>query len=115
MAVYMEKRRYDRLESRFDIRVLVDNQYDDINALKFNMTKTVNISASGVLFEYNQPLELNAILNIRFLQPNSFEFFEGHARVVRVEVNPDMTYDIGIEFIDSTDDSTRRLDYFIKK
>ena len=107
-----EKRRYQRVKNELNIKIdLIDDQ--DNNA-GINIGKSANVSASGVLIKYYKPLEVSSIVNVRFLKPGSFDFFEGKARVVRLEMNIDnKTYDIGVQFIGLTNEDENKLNYYL--
>jgi len=79
-------------------------------------TQAKNFSASGILFDYKDPFAINSTVEIEFLKPNSFDFFRTKARIVRVEINPDnKTYDIGVEFVEMSEEEKSQLDYFISQ
>jgi len=109
-----ERRKYIRVRSNFNIKIDIDAK--KIRHFFSNVVKSVDISGSGVLFRYNKLVELGTIIKLTFLMPNSFDFFEGKAKVVRTEINPDnKTYDIGIVFIDLNEDDKDTLNYYVTK
>ena len=109
-----ERRKYIRVKSNFNIKIDIDAK--KIRNFFSNVGKSIDISRSGVLFRYNKLVELGTIINLTFLMPNSFDFFEGKAKVVRTEINPDnKTYDIGIVFIDLNEDDKDTLNYCVTK
>lgn len=109
-----ERRKYIRVKSNFNIKIDIDAK--KIRHFFSNVVKSVDISGSGVLFRYNKLVELGTIIKITFLMPNSFDFFEGKAKVVRTEINPDnKTYDIGIIFIDLNEDDKSTLNYYVTR
>lgn len=109
-----ERRKYIRVKSNFNIKIDIDAK--KIRHFFSNVVKSVDISGSGVLFRYNKLVELGTIIKITFLMPNSFDFFEGKAKVVRTEINPDnKTYDIGIIFIDLNEDDKDTLNYYVTR
>jgi len=109
-----ERRKYIRVKSNFNIKIDIDAK--KIRHFFSNVVKSVDISGSGVLFRYNKLVELGTIIKITFLMPNSFDFFEGKAKVVRTEINPDnKTYDIGIIFIDLNEDDKGTLNYYVTR
>lgn len=110
MSKIKERRNYRRIKGVFNVRV----KEEDDDSLQLSHGKSVNVSAGGILFKYNKPIQLDKIINIRFLRPNSFEFFEGNAKVTRCELSPNSKfYYIGIEFIDLTEEDVKKLDYFL--
>ncbi len=102
----VERRKYPKVERSFDIKGDTERNVGEIGTDPFKIGRSINISASGVLFRYDRLVGPGAIVKVAFLKPNSFEFFQGKARVVRTEIDPgDETYRIGIVFIglDRTD------------
>lgn len=109
-----ERRKYIRVKSNFNVKIDIDAK--KIRHFFSNVGKSIDISGSGVLFRYNKLVELGTIIKLTFLMPNSFDFFEGKAKVVRTEINPDnKTYDIGIVFIDLNEDDKGTLNYYVTK
>lgn len=107
-----EKRRYKRVRSDFNVRLKKADPYKPV--ISMTTAKALNISASGVLFKQNSPAEIGSIVNVKFLKPNSFDFFEGDARVVRVEAGDNEgVYEIGIQFIGLTELDEKKLDYYL--
>jgi len=109
-----ERRKYIRVKSNFNIKIDIDAK--KIRNFFSKVGKSIDISGSGVLFRYDKLVELGTIIKLTFLMPNSFDFFEGKAKVVRTEINPDnKTYDIGIVFIDLNEDDKDTLNYCVTK
>jgi len=111
----IERRKYRRVKGGFNIKIDLE-----INGARssssFVIGKSIDISASGVLFRHDKLIELGKIRKVIFLKPNSFELFEGKAKVVRTEINPDnRTYDIGIVFIGLDKDDEETLNYYVTK
>lgn len=109
-----EKRRYKRIKSEFGVKVdvnkVIEKSLSDISG------QSIDISANGVLFRYKKPLELGSIINIKFLKPNSFDFFQSNAKVVRVELTKENNeYDIGVTFQNLSTEEERKLNYCITK
>ena len=110
----IERRKYQRVKSHFNIKIDRVAESNAGSGSTFVIGKSIDISASGVLFRYDKLIELGEIIKVTFLKPNSFEFFRGKAKVVRTEINPDnKTYDIGIVFIELTQDDTKELNYYV--
>jgi c-di-GMP-binding flagellar brake protein YcgR len=106
-----DKRRYHRIKSDFSVRVKNQNLNREIKSVN---TKTKNVSAAGVLFHFNEPLDVGSIINVKFLKPNSFDFFEGDAKVVRIEMGSGADdFEIGVEFIDLSRSDQQNLAYYI--
>lgn len=107
----MERRKYKRIKKDFKV-CIIEKQKNRINII--NLRKADNVSACGVLIEYEESVDVDTIIKIQFLDHNSFVFFESEARVVRVELNPDnQTYNIGIEFINMSKEDTKKLSNYL--
>ncbi len=105
-----ERRNYKRIKGVFNIRIREEEE----ESLKLSHGKSVDISAGGILLRYSKPIDIGKLINVRFLRPNSFDFFEGNARVIRCEITPDnKAYYIGIEFINLNDEDIEKLNYFL--
>ena len=111
-----ERRKYRRVKSSFNIKVDTDRDIREIGSYSFKIGKSIDISGSGVLFRYDKLVELGTIIKVTFLKPDSFEFFQGTAKVVRTEINPDSaTYDLGIVFIGLDKSDADDLNYYLLK
>ena len=107
-----ERRKYKRVKKEIDVRIILES--DTINLDSVKKVRSKDIGAGGILLQYNNALDLEALVDVSFLKPNSFDFFQGRARVVRVEINPDNeTYEVGVEFLDLTDSDMERLNYYL--
>ncbi|MCU0289940.1 MAG: PilZ domain-containing protein [Acidobacteria bacterium] len=110
MVKHGERRNYRRVRGGFNVRV----KEEEDSSLQLSHGKSIDVSAGGILFRYNKPIQIDKIINVRFLRPNSFEFFEGNAKVTRCELGPSgKFYFIGIEFLELKDDDIKKLDYFL--
>ncbi len=110
MGIMKERRNFTRIKGAFNVRI----REEDDDSLKMSHAKSVDISAGGILLKYSKPINIGKKINVRFLRPNSFEFFEGNARVIRCEVAPDgKAYYIGIEFIELSEENVKKLNYFL--
>ena len=104
-----DKRKYKRIKSDFNVRV---KQFDA--GITISNAKSINVSATGVLFRHDKPLEIGSMVKLMFLKPNSFDFFEGNAKVVRIEMGSgEKAYDIGIEFLELSESDQKKLDYYL--
>jgi c-di-GMP-binding flagellar brake protein YcgR len=107
-----EKRRYKRVKDALNIRIKKLATGHRPAALL--TVRSINLSATGILFKHSEQLELGQIINLKFLHPGSFDFFEGDARVVRIESsNKKDCYEIGVEFIDLHETDLKKLDYYL--
>ncbi len=110
MTDIIDRRRCKRMKGGFKVRIITDENFK----LEKDVGESIDISAGGILLKHDKPIEVNRVVNIRFLRPNSFEFFEGNATVVRCELNPDgKTYNIGIEFNGLSDDEMDKFEHFL--
>lgn len=110
MVEYRERRNYRRVKGIFNVRV----KEEDNSSLQLSHGKSVDVSAGGILFRHNKPIKIDKTINVRFLRPNSFEFFEGNAKVTRCDLSPGAKYYyIGIEFFDLNQDDVKKLDHFL--
>ena len=108
-----ERRNYNRLDEEFNVRVakeVKDNQFMD---MPIDIAKSVNISASGLCLFVKGEVKERDILRITFLKPNTFEFFEGLARVERVIKNKSDSYEVGLSFFNLSTSEMKHLDYYI--
>jgi len=81
--------------------------------LEVDVGKAMDLSATGIQLRLKKPIETGALINITFLKPNTFEFFEGHGKIVRiVESTPESTL-IGVEFVDMSESDKKKLDYYL--
>jgi c-di-GMP-binding flagellar brake protein YcgR len=108
------KRDYVRVHDEFNVRLVKRDDESRLGAMEINASKAVNVSASGLLLTLNEKLDIGSILNITFLKPNTFEFFKGLGKIVRVEKEYDGTYKVGIRFLNLTDEDMKMLDYYIQ-
>jgi len=109
----IERRKYRRVKGGFNIKIDLEVK-GERGSSSFVIGKSIDISASGVLFRHDKLIELGKIIKVIFLKPNSFELFEGKAKVVRTEINPDnRTYDIGIVFLDLDKNDAEDLNYYV--
>ena len=100
-----ENRKYKRIKRSCKVR---------IKSLKnkegHKIAKTRDLSGSGILFNLSNKLEIGDIVEANFYDPVSVRIFQADAKVVRVELNPDNSYDIGIEFIDLKDNEKKTIE-----
>ena len=114
----VERRKYRRAKGSFNVKVDTDRDVREIDSYSFSYSfkigKSINISAGGVLFRYDTLVRLGTIIRVTFLKPNSFELFQGRAKVVRTEIDPDsQTYNIGIVFVGLNKSDAEDLNYYI--
>ncbi|MBN2160196.1 MAG: PilZ domain-containing protein [Spirochaetes bacterium] len=108
------KREYVRVDDEFSVRLVKRDDKSMKNSLEINTSKSINISAKGILVNTDEKLDVGTVINITFIKPNSFDFFKGTGQVLRVEEESDKSYNVAINFIDLTPEDMRTLDYYIK-
>ena len=107
------KREYNRSKKVFNVRIAKRLKEDNFRDLNIDYAKAIDLSASGVLISITEPIKIGEIIRVTFLKPNTFEFFEGLGRVIRIEDNKDGTYFLGINFIDLDKNGKEKLNYYI--
>ncbi|MDJ0840362.1 MAG: PilZ domain-containing protein [Acidobacteriota bacterium] len=90
-----EQRRYERFRTASAVWARpLDGPGD------FQLLESVNISACGLLFDLDHPLELDKRLDIRFELPQHPDLIEASGSVVRVEHKGGDNYYIAVDFIE---------------
>lgn len=113
MGADADRREYRRVHNEFNVRIarqVGDRQFRD---MIIDMAIAVNISAGGLLVAVKESLDLDEKVRVTFLKPNTFEFFEGMAQVMRCEKRHDGAYLIGLQFIELSVAEKKRLNYYI--
>jgi c-di-GMP-binding flagellar brake protein YcgR len=108
-----ERRQYRRVEGQFNVRVAREVNTNTFKDMMIEVAKSVNISANGILIHTKERLEMQEILSVTFLKPNTFEFFEGFGKVVRVEKNKEEAYMVGLHFFNLSTSEINNLNYYI--
>lgn len=114
MTSQEERRSYRRVENRINVRLARQDSASEIGDVMIDVAKSVNISANGMLIHTKERLAMQEVINVMFLKPNSFEFFEGLGRVVRVEENPNNAYMVGLHFFDLSQSEINNLNYYLR-
>src|SRR4030042_2771939 len=99
MAEKETKRDYVRVNDEFNVRLVRMNDTAPHAALEIYNSKSINISGNGLLINTKEKLDGGSILNIQFMKPNTFDFFKGVGKVVRIEQDQDDSFRVGINFI----------------
>jgi hypothetical protein len=107
-------RKYTRINNELSVRVVQVGPTPGSEYLEINASKSINVSANGLLIYTNIRLDVGTTLHIVFMKPNTIDFFKGSGKVVRVEEDHDRTYKVAIKFIDLSPDDVRTLDYYVK-
>lgn len=113
MTVQGERRRYRRIENDFNVRIAREIKSNEFKDLVIDTAKSINVSASGMSVHVCERLDLRELVRVTFLKPNTFEFFEGLARVMRVEERKGNTYTVGLHFFNLSTSEMNNLDYYI--
>ena len=100
-----EKRKFKRIRRSCKVRLKSHK-----NKEEHKIAKTRNLSGSGLLFNLENKLDIGDIVEANFYDPVSVRVFQADAKIVRVELNPDNTYDIGIEFIDLQNNEKKAIE-----
>ena len=108
-----EKRSYKRVTNQFNVRIAKEISFNLFKDILLNKAESINISAAGILVHIKEIMEKGQHVRITFLQPNTFEFFEGKGEVVRIDADLNEGYIAAINFIELSDADLRRLDYYI--
>ncbi len=111
MSENMENRKYKRVKENVNIKV--DIIESDEVQLDFEIGKSKDISASGILFKYDKLIDIGKKIKISFLSPKSFDFINCNAAVVRVEFIHENCYDIGVSFLGMSESEEKRLNYYL--
>ena len=111
MGTPESKREFTRVDDRFGVRLVA--QKGAGNTLELNTSKSINVSGSGLLVNADEKIDPGSILNVTFMKPNSFDFFKGIGKVVRVEQEADGSYKIAISFVNLSEDDMKKLNYYV--
>ncbi len=109
-----KKRKYVRVNDEFNVRLVRRDVSLKFGSHEIQTSKSINVSANGLLINTHEKLEPGTGLNITFMKPNTFDFFKGTGTVVRVEKDADKTYKVAITFVDLPPEDKKTLDYYIK-
>lgn len=108
-----DRRRFNRIDDQFNVRIAREIKNDGFRDMAIDVARSVNISGSGMLLHLREPLETKEIVRVTFLKPNTFEFFEGLARVIRVDEDKNKSYLVGISFFNLSTVELKKLDYYL--
>ena len=107
------KRKYNRVNNEFNVRLSKEDNSLGFKELNIDNDKAINISAAGLLVHIKEYVDIGKKIKIVFLQPNSFDFFEGNGEIVRVDKVDDESYYLAIHFKDLTPSDEKRLNYYL--
>ena len=100
-----ENRKYKRVKRSCKVRIRIPE-----NKEEHKIAKTRDLSGNGLLFNFSNKLEVGDIVEANFYDPVSVRVFQADAKVIRVELNKDDSYDIGIEFINLDDNEKKTIE-----
>ncbi len=112
-----ERREYVRVKGEFNVRIAEKKKNDKYEELGIDIGKAIDVSGSGILINIKTPIGIGAVIRIQFLKPNTFDFFEGYGKVVRIEdksTEKNVSYALGILFHDLLASEKKKLDYYIR-
>jgi len=107
------RRMYHRFSNEFNVRISQETKSGKFEDLIIDNGQALNVSASGILVNVKDALNISTPVRVVFLKPNTFDMFQGNGRIIRMEDNGDKTYSLAIEFIDLSDSEKIKLDYYI--
>lgn len=111
-----DRREYVRIHNEFSVRIAKQKKRDRFEDLEIDIARTINVSAGGLLVSVREPIDMGAIIRVQFLKPNSFDFFEGFGRVVRVEENKEgkqPSFSLGLIFMNLSEVDKKKLNYYL--
>ncbi len=108
------KRDFVRINNQFNVRIVAKDETVRYGIREINTSLSINVSASGMLINAAERINIGTIVNITFMKPNSFDFFKGMGKVVRVDDNADGSYKMAINFVNLSPDDMQMLDYYIQ-
>lgn len=105
-----ERRLYGRVPDEFNVRVVRELKADGYNDVPVHIAKSVNISGGGIYIAIDEILNEQEIVRVTFLAPNTFELFEGRARVLRVKERRGTGCFAGLKFVSASAADMKKLD-----
>ncbi|MEI6631292.1 MAG: PilZ domain-containing protein, partial [bacterium] len=107
-----------RLSSKINLRYKAFKSQEELIKRGFKpeqLSVTRDISAGGMLFVSNEPLDIGSILEMKIELPDNEEPIECLARVVRIDEAGDVnSYNVAVCFLDITGAQRSRLNKYIK-
>ena len=108
-----ERRLYRRVADEFNVRVVRELKTGEYHEAPTHIAKSINISGGGILVALGEKLDEHEIVRVTFLTPNTFEFFEGRARVLRIEEEEEAGCRAALKFVSASAAEMRKLDFQI--
>ena len=109
-----KKRIFERVDEDFAVRIMVVGGERKIKPGENDIVKSINASASGLLLKTTENIEVGSRLKVRFLKPNSFDFFDSLGVVVRSSENDKGSYEVAVNFANLSEDDIKDLDHYLK-
>ena len=94
-----ERRKYKRLDVSFEVFISLLDRKNNIDGEKLK-ADSVNISASGMLFNFDDNLKIGTYLFITFFPPSNDNEIIVHGKVVRSKKKKDDVYAIAVHFME---------------
>ncbi|MFC1480035.1 PilZ domain-containing protein [Candidatus Omnitrophota bacterium] len=107
-----EKRKHKRIDKQVvtNFQVIPEGVQEDFFP-RWDMTKTQNVSAGGVLVDYNKKVEIDSYVHLKLNLPESETPINCVGKVVRVEEKQDSpTLSIAVAFTEISDQERKTLD-----
>jgi diguanylate cyclase (GGDEF)-like protein len=100
---FREKREFTRISANWEV------SYSIVKDDKMETAKLRNVGGGGLLFKNDRPIPISSFLDIGFKPPFKSGKISALAKVVRLEVNEDGTFDVGIYFSDIKPEDRRMI------
>lgn len=105
-----ERRLYRRVADVFNVRVVRESKADGFHEVPTHIAKSVNISGGGIYIAIDEMLNEKEIVRVTFLAPNTFELFEGRARVLRITERQETGCFAGLKFVSASAADMKKMD-----
>ena len=115
MVSQQEKRRFRRQQTAFDVRIERASPSSKDFSLDICVGQTVDMSAGGMYFKLKEFIDVDEVVGLQFVTPNTFDIFHGTARVVRTAKNADQTYSVALEFLEISEEQRSVIDYHLHR
>lgn len=110
-----DKRRFGRQQAMLSVRLASDTSEVASPSFSECIGESINLSGGGMCLRVEETMQIDDIVRLRFLPPNTFDLFSGRGRVVRSEQNQDRSYNVALEFVDIPDSEKKLLDYHLHR
>lgn len=111
-----EKRSYQRINHRFYTSFRMYPGVKTKEAFNWDMTVIKNLSAGGMLFNYNKQLIIGTLLEFKIIFPASTRPIQCSAMVIRVDKNPPgRIYSLAARFIEINDSDRETIDRLARR